>query len=31
MVWSDGLVDLSAGQTIAAGDVVSYLPLSAFC
>ncbi len=28
MVWSDGLVDLPAGQTIAAGDVVSYLPLS---
>ena len=31
MVWSDGLLDLPAGQTIAAGDVVSYLPLSAFC
>jgi molybdopterin molybdotransferase len=31
MVWSDGLVDLPAGQTIAAGDVVSYLPLSALC
>ncbi|QZA77229.1 molybdopterin molybdotransferase MoeA [Deefgea tanakiae] len=31
MVWSDGLVDLPAGQTIAAGDVVAYLPLSALC
>nr|WP_314902207.1 gephyrin-like molybdotransferase Glp [uncultured Deefgea sp.] len=31
MVWSDGLVDLPAGQTIAAGDVVTYLPLSALC
>lgn len=29
MVWSDGLVDLAAGDTIAAGDVVQYLPLSA--
>ncbi|MBM5571702.1 MULTISPECIES: molybdopterin molybdotransferase MoeA [Deefgea] len=31
MVWSDGLVDLPAGQTIAAGEVVSYLPLSVLC
>ncbi|WP_027469784.1 molybdopterin molybdotransferase MoeA [Deefgea rivuli] len=29
MVWSDGLVDLAAGDTVAVGDVVSYLPLSA--
>lgn len=31
MVWSDGLVDLAAGQMVAAGDVVAYVPLSAFC
>ncbi|WP_157670230.1 gephyrin-like molybdotransferase Glp [Chitinibacter sp. GC72] len=29
MVWGDGLVDLPAGQTIARGDVVSYLPFTA--
>ncbi|WP_410499480.1 gephyrin-like molybdotransferase Glp [Chitinibacter sp. S2-10] len=28
MVWGDGLVDLPAGQTIASGDVVTYIPFS---
>jgi molybdopterin molybdotransferase len=27
-VWSDGLVDLAAGQTVTAGQPVSYLPFS---
>lgn len=27
--WSEGLVDLSAGQTVRAGDVVSFLPFHA--
>ena len=25
--WADGLIDVPAGQTIAAGDLVRYLPL----
>ncbi|WP_348946135.1 gephyrin-like molybdotransferase Glp [Chitinibacter sp. FCG-7] len=28
MVWGDGLVDLPAGQTIARGDVVTYIPFA---
>ena len=27
-VWADGLIDNPAGQTIARGDVVRYLPFS---
>lgn len=28
LAWADGLVDLPAGQTVAAGDIVRYLPLA---
>lgn len=28
-VWADGLVDLPAGQTVKAGDTVSFVPISA--
>ncbi len=27
LVWSDGLIDISAGQILKAGDVVSFYPL----
>jgi molybdopterin molybdotransferase len=27
-VWADGLIDLPAGQTIARGDLVRFLPLA---
>jgi molybdopterin molybdotransferase len=28
MTWADGLVDLPAGQTVAQGDAVRFIPLS---
>jgi molybdopterin molybdotransferase len=29
--WADGLVDLAAGQTVAAGDLLPFWPLSELC
>jgi len=28
-VWADGLVDLPAGQTVAQGDMVKFIPMHA--